>query len=144
MKKSDQAIEIETGPSPDATVIWLHGLGADGNDFVPVVPALRLPKRLAVRFIFPHAPVRPITFNMGMPMRAWFDIVSLDGLKEDAAGIRATQRFVEQIIGDEVARGIAPRRIVLAGDALEQGIDLVLREDFVAHRHGGCASGSTG
>jgi phospholipase/carboxylesterase len=115
MKKSEQAIEIETGPSPDATVIWLHGLGADGNDFVPVVPALGLPKRLAVRFIFPHAPVRPITLNMGMPMRAWFDIVSLGGVNEDDAGIRETQRFVEQIIADEVARGIATQRIVLAG-----------------------------
>ena len=86
-----ETIEIETGPRPDAAVIWLHGLGADGHDFEPVVPELRLPARLAVRFVFPHAPVRPVTLNQGMRMRAWYDIVQLGGGREDEPGIRASQ-----------------------------------------------------
>lgn len=110
-----EAIEIETGPAPDAAVIWLHGLGADGHDFEPVVPELRLPQRLAVRFVFPHAPVRPVTINMGMPMRAWYDILQLGGGTEDDAGIRASQALVEGLIEREKSRGVQARRIVLAG-----------------------------
>jgi phospholipase/carboxylesterase len=110
-----ETIEIETGARPDAAVIWLHGLGADGRDFEPVVPELRLPARLAVRFVFPHAPVRPVTINQGMRMRAWYDIVQLGGGGEDEAGIRASQQQLEGLIEREGARGIAPQRVVLAG-----------------------------
>ena len=110
-----EAIQIETGARPDAAVIWLHGLGADGHDFEPVVPELRLPPSLAVRFVFPHAPVRPVTINNGMRMRAWYDILQLGGGKEDEAGIRASQQLLENLVARENARGIAPRRVVLAG-----------------------------
>jgi phospholipase/carboxylesterase len=110
-----ETIEIETAASPDAAVIWLHGLGADGHDFEPVVPELRLPAELGVRFVFPHAPVRPVTLNMGMRMRAWYDIYQLGGGREDAEGIRASQALTEGLIARERSRGIAPDRIVLAG-----------------------------
>ena len=86
-----ETLELETGARPDAAVIWLHGLGADGHDFEPVVPMLGLPAGLAVRFVFPHAPVRPVTINMGMVMRAWYDILQLGGGPEDADGIQASQ-----------------------------------------------------
>ena len=110
-----ETIEIETGERPDAAVIWLHGLGADGHDFEPVVPELRLPQRLSLRFVFPHAPVRPVTLNQGMRMRAWYDILQLGGGGEDDPGIRASQKSVEDLIAREGSRGIAPGRIVLAG-----------------------------
>lgn len=110
-----EAIETETRPDPDAAVIWLHGLGADGADFEPIVPALELPARLAVRFVFPHAPVRAVTINMGMRMRAWYDIFELGGGREDEAGIRASQALLEGLIAREQKRGIEARRIVLAG-----------------------------
>ncbi len=109
------AIEIESAPSPDAAVLWLHGLGADGHDFEPVVPQLQLPRALRVRFVFPHAPVRPVTLNMGMRMRAWYDIAQLGGGAEDAAGIRASQAQLEALIARERTRGVAAERIVLAG-----------------------------
>lgn len=98
-----------------ASVIWLHGLGADGTDFEPIVPELRLPE--TIRFIFPHAPVRPVTINGGMPMRAWYDITALGGASfvEDAAGITTSQQQVEQLIAAEAAHGVTPERIVLAG-----------------------------
>lgn len=119
MNESSQMVEVEvcntTGKSPDAAVIWMHGLGADGHDFEPIVPALHLPSRLAVRFVFPHAPVRPVTINNGMSMRAWYDIFSLGGGREDEAGLRATQQHIESLIARERARGIAADRIVLAG-----------------------------
>ena len=108
-------IEIETGTKPDAAVIWLHGLGADGHDFEPIVPELRLPASLRIRFVFPHAPVRPVTLNMGMRMRAWYDIFQLGGGAEDEAGIRASQKAVEELIAGEKKKGVAPGRIVLAG-----------------------------
>jgi phospholipase/carboxylesterase len=107
------AIELESGRNPQAAIIWLHGLGADGHDFEPIVPELDLAK--PVRFIFPHAPVRPVTINSGMPMRAWYDIFQLGGGPEDEAGIRASQASLENMIARETARGIAPGRIVLAG-----------------------------
>ncbi len=110
-----EAIEIESAPSPDAAVLWLHGLGADGHDFEPVVPELRLPRELRVRFVFPHAPVRPVTLNMGMRMRAWYDIVQLGGGREDEAGIRDSQAQLEALVARERARGVAAARIVLAG-----------------------------
>jgi phospholipase/carboxylesterase len=109
------ALEIESAPSPDATVLWLHGLGADGHDFEPVVPQLRLPPQLRVRFVFPHAPLRPVTINMGMRMRAWYDILQLGGGREDEAGIRDSQALLEALIARERRRGVAAQRIVLAG-----------------------------
>jgi phospholipase/carboxylesterase len=119
MNEFSQMVEVVVndtfGRSPDASVIWMHGLGADGHDFEPIVPALNLPSRLAVRFVFPHAPIRPVTINNGMPMRAWYDIFSLSGGGEDEAGLRATQQHIETLISRERARGIAADRIVLAG-----------------------------
>src|SRR5450631_4770959 len=95
-----QNIELETAPNPTASVIWLHGLGADGNDFVPIVPELKLPRALAVRFVFPHAPVRKVTINNGMAMRAWYDITAADlNNRADLAGIRQSQAQLEALIG---------------------------------------------
>jgi phospholipase/carboxylesterase len=108
-------VEIQTGAKPDAAVIWLHGLGADGHDFEPIVPELRLPGALQLRFIFPHAPVRPVTLNQGMRMRAWYDILRLDGGAEDEAGIRESGSIVQQLIQEQINRGINTPRIVLAG-----------------------------
>lgn len=110
-----EKIEVETGSRPTATVIWMHGLGADGTDFEPIVPELRLPPSLPVRFIFPHAPVRRVTLNMGMPMRAWYDILELGGGREDGEGLRMSQESVEALIAHEESRGIPANRIVLAG-----------------------------
>jgi phospholipase/carboxylesterase len=113
-----EAVEIETGPKPGAAVIWLHGLGADGHDFEPIVPELRLPK--PVRFVFPHAPVRPVTINQGMRMRAWYDILQFGGGPEDETGIRASQKLLEKLI--EAEKG---KKIVLAG--FSQGGAIVLQ-----------------
>lgn len=115
MAQLPETVELETGARPAAAVIWLHGLGADGHDFEPIVPALGLPAQPAVRFVFPHAPVRPVTINMGMAMRAWYDIFTLGGGREDDAGIRESQRLLEGLIARERTRGIEARRIVLAG-----------------------------
>jgi phospholipase/carboxylesterase len=110
------AVEIESAPSPTAAVIWMHGLGADGHDFEPIVPELRLPARLPVRFVFPHAPLRPVTINQGHVMRAWYDIRALAGARrEDEAGVRQSARQIEALVERERQRGIAPGRIVLAG-----------------------------
>jgi phospholipase/carboxylesterase len=106
-------IELESGANPQAAIIWLHGLGADGHDFEPIVPELGLEQ--PVRFVFPNAPVRPVTLNSGMRMPAWYDILQLGGGPEDEAGIRASQRLLENLIAKEAARGIAPGKIVLAG-----------------------------
>ena len=116
------AIEIESGPNPQAAVIWLHGLGADGHDFEPVVPELRLPK--AVSFVFPPAPVRPVTINNGMRMRAWYDIFQFGGGPEDEAGIRQSASAVRQLLQEQIGRGIDASRIVLAG--FSQGGAIVL------------------
>ena len=113
------AIQIETGPDPDAAVIWLHGLGADGHDFEPIVPELELAR--PVRFVFPHAPIRPVTINQGMRMRAWYDILQLGGGPEDEAGLRASQKLTEELIR---AQGLPANRIVLAG--FSQGGAIVL------------------
>ncbi len=110
------AIEIETAPNPTAAVIWMHGLGADGHDFEPIVPELRLPASLPVRFVFPHAPLRPVTINQGHVMRAWYDIRALAGVRrEDEAGVRQSARQIEALVERERQRGIAPGRLVLAG-----------------------------
>ena len=108
-----ETIEIDTGSSPRAAVIWLHGLGADGHDFEPIVPELGMPAAPAVRFVFPHAPLQPVTINGGAVMRAWYDVTG-DG-RQDAAGVRASQARVEALVTRERARGIAARSIVLAG-----------------------------
>jgi len=111
-----EAIEIETAESPGASVIWMHGLGADGHDFVDVVPELGLPARPGVRFVFPHAPMRPVTINGGYVMRAWYDIRDDGGVRrEDAAGVRASQKAIEALIAREKERGVAAAAIVLAG-----------------------------
>ena len=107
-------IEIETARNPAASVIWLHGLGADGNDFAPIVPGLQLPKT-AIRFVFPHAPVQPVTINGGMRMRAWYDISDGAIRREDEKGVRASQTLVEALIAREKERGTAASRLVLAG-----------------------------
>lgn len=108
------SIEICSATHPDASIIWLHGLGADGSDFVPLAQQLALP--IAVRFIFPHAPVMPVTLNGGYVMPAWYDLFSLDiAGHQDAAGIRASAAMLVELIELETARGIAPERIVLAG-----------------------------
>lgn len=116
MPRHDPPLEIEVGPRPAASVIWLHGLGADGRDFEPIVPELALPPNLSVRFVFPHAPHRPITINNGYVMRAWYDIteIAIDA-EQDAAGIRDSERYLHALIAREQERGIASERIVLAG-----------------------------
>ena len=110
------SIELETAPDPTASIIWLHGLGADGNDFVPVVPQLKLPPTLAIRFVFPNAPVRRVTINNGVAMRAWYDITAADlNSRADIAGVRQSQAEIETLIAREKSRGLAASRIVLAG-----------------------------
>lgn len=111
-----QTIEVETAPKPTAAVIWLHGLGADGHDFEPIVPELVPRGTKNWRFVFPNAPIRPVTINGGMPMRAWYDIVGLDRkVAEDASGFKDTDRAIRELIAREVARGIPTERVVLAG-----------------------------
>ncbi|MCS3847276.1 phospholipase/carboxylesterase [Xanthomonas campestris] len=109
-------IERETGPNPQWAVIWLHGLGADGSDFAPMVPELVRPQWPALRFVFPHAPIRPITINNGVRMRGWYDIVGMDfAQRADKVGIAESVAQIEALIANEQARGIAPERILLAG-----------------------------
>jgi phospholipase/carboxylesterase len=109
-----ERIELDTAPDPVAAVIWLHGLGADGHDFEPIVPELKLPTSTPIRFVFPHAPVRPVTINGGAEMRAWYDI----DMRAPLAGetdIRESARAIEALIDEQRGRGIGTRRIVLAG-----------------------------
>jgi phospholipase/carboxylesterase len=114
--REELPVEVETGPQPTASVIWLHGLGADGHDFEPIIPELRLPAAPALRFVFPHAPYRPVTINNGYVMRAWYDIaMSERGLKQHAGHIRESEKLLQAVIANEIRRGIASRRIVLAG-----------------------------
>jgi phospholipase/carboxylesterase len=112
-----EALEVEVGSaaggSVDASIIWLHGLGADGHDFEPIVPELPLPAGLRARFVFPHAPVQAVTINYGHVMPAWYDVYG-DG-RQDADGIRASQARLEALIARERERGVVTRRIVLAG-----------------------------
>jgi phospholipase/carboxylesterase len=109
-------VENETAANPVYSVIWLHGLGADGNDFAPIVPELVSPQWPALRFVFPHAPVRPVTINNGMAMRAWYDIHGFDLLaRQDEAGMRQSITQVEALIAREQERGVPSERILLAG-----------------------------
>src|SRR5262249_52654496 len=109
-------VEIETDRSPQFAVLWMHGLGADGHDFEPIVPEIGLPDGLAVRFVFPHAPMRPVTVNGGAVMRAWYDVTGLGGVRrEDEEGVRASQRDIDALIEREKQRGLSASRILLAG-----------------------------
>lgn len=127
-----ETLELETGPRPTAAVIWLHGLGADGYDFEPIVPELDLPAAPAVRFVFPHAPMRPITINGGAVMRGWYDVMSLDGVRrEDDAGVRASQASVDELIARELARGVPAARLILAG--FSQGGAIALQTGLRHH-----------
>jgi phospholipase/carboxylesterase len=120
-----EAIEIETGANPTASVVVLHGLGADGNDFVPICDELDLAAVGSVRFLFPHAPMRPVTLNGGYVMRAWYDILGTELVRhEDEAGLRASRDGIEVLLARERARGIAPGRTVLMG--FSQGCAMAL------------------
>jgi phospholipase/carboxylesterase len=110
------SIHLDTAPDPTVSVIWLHGLGADGNDFVPIVRELDLAGLPAIRFIFPHAPTMPVTINNGYVMRAWYDITGTELMRrEDERGLRSSQALVEALIAAEKARGVPAERIILAG-----------------------------
>jgi phospholipase/carboxylesterase len=126
-----ETIELETAPNPDSAIIWLHGLGADGHDFEPLVPELIRRGERSWRFVFPHAPARPVTINGGMKMRAWYDIRGFDRQSaEDEAGLRQSTVAVNDLIAKERGRGIAAQRIVLAG--FSQGGAVAL---YAAARH---------
>uniref|UniRef100_UPI003CFE3877 alpha/beta hydrolase n=1 Tax=Alcaligenes faecalis TaxID=511 RepID=UPI003CFE3877 len=121
-----ESIEIETGANPQHAVIWLHGLGADGHDFAPIVPELGLQNAPTIRFIFPHAPIQPVTINGGMAMRSWYDIYVADLVRhEDESGLRQSQIEVQNLIARENARGIPTENIVLAG--FSQGCAMTLQ-----------------
>jgi len=121
-----QTIEKETGANPTVSIIWMHGLGADANDFVPMLHELDLAGLPAIRFIFPNAETMPVTVNGGYVMRAWYDIVATDlGRQEDEAGLRASQAKIEALIARENARGIPNQRIILAG--FSQGCAMTLQ-----------------
>jgi phospholipase/carboxylesterase len=121
-----ETIQIDTAPNPTVSVIWLHGLGADGSDFVPIVRELDLSGCPAIRFVFPHAPTMPVTINNGYVMRAWYDILGVDiAQREDEKGLRKSQTMVEHLITQEKARGIPANRIILAG--FSQGCAMTLQ-----------------
>ena len=135
-----ETIEKETGPNPDASIIVLHGLGADGNDFVPFAQELDLRAVGAVRFVFPHAPVIPVTINGGYAMRAWYDILAADLVqREDETGLRRSVASIEALIEREKSRGIASHRIGLAG--FSQGCAMAL---LTGLRHGERLGGIAG
>jgi phospholipase/carboxylesterase len=121
-----ETVEIATGNHPEAAVIWMHGLGADGNDFVPIVRELDLSECPAIRFVFPHAETIPVTINNGYVMRAWYDILGMDLVRrEDEIGLRKSQHQIEQLITREIERGIPAERIILAG--FSQGCAMTLQ-----------------
>jgi phospholipase/carboxylesterase len=112
------AVELETGPSPTHAILWLHGLGADGHDFVPIVDELALPPTLSIRFVFPHAPMRPVSINRGMVMRAWHDYDMIDpnvGVQENLESLRVSQQAIEALIDREMQRGVKSENVILAG-----------------------------
>ena len=115
MQETD-TVEVSTGENPVGSIIWLHGLGADGHDFEPIVPELRLPADLPLRFVFPHAPIQPVTINGGMAMRSWYDILSFDSEgRADREGVLKSSALLEDLIRREIERGIEPGKIVIAG-----------------------------
>ena len=114
--QSPDTVEVTTGENPVGSIIWLHGLGADGHDFEPIVPELRLPASLPLRFVFPHAPVQAVTINGGMAMRSWYDILSFDSEgRADRDGVLESSALLEDLIAREIQRGIAAEKIVVAG-----------------------------
>lgn len=116
LENSSPPVELETGPNPVASVIWLHGLGADGHDFESIIPELNLPATLPLRFIFPHAPFRPVTINGGQVTRAWYDMsFSRNGIEGNAEHMPEAEAVVHALIDQEIQRGVAPDRILLAG-----------------------------
>jgi phospholipase/carboxylesterase len=116
LQETADAVVLAPAAPATASVVWLHGLGADGHDFVPIVPELKLPAAPGIRFVFPHAPVRPVTLNMGMRMRAWYDIRTLTAEgRADEAGLRESVARLEALLSAERALGIESRRIVVAG-----------------------------
>jgi phospholipase/carboxylesterase len=124
-------IEVQTAPNPIASVLWMHGLGADGNDFVPIVREFEMAGCPPMRFVFPNAPTMPVTINGGYVMRAWYDILGVDLVRrEDEAGIRASAAHIEALLAREKSRGIPAKRIVLAG--FSQGCAMTL---FTGLRH---------
>jgi phospholipase/carboxylesterase len=125
-----ETVRQEPDRPAQASVIWMHGLGADGHDFASLPPQLGLAPDQAIRYVFPHAPVMPVTMNMGMRMRAWYDITSLNARGQDDAGIRRSAASIEELIAGEVSRGVPPSRIVLAG--FSQGAAMAL---FTGLRH---------
>lgn len=133
-------VEVSTSNTPDSSIIWLHGLGADGHDFESLVAELRLPEKLRIKFIFPHAPVQPVTINGGFPMRAWFDIYGLDKTSaQDELGIRKSQQSVEKLIDETIKSGIPSERIIIGG--FSQGGALALH---LAIRYGKKLRGAIG
>ncbi len=132
LAKMLETIDVETAPNPNAAIIWLHGLGADGHDFEPIVPELVRKGTAAWRFVFPNAPVRPVTINSGMRMRAWYDIVGLDRrAQEDAAGFADADTKVRELIAREATRGIAAGRVVLAGFSQGGAVSLYMLSRLV-------------
>jgi phospholipase/carboxylesterase len=128
---SEQAVEVEPAAPADAAVVLLHGLGADGHDFEPIVPELRLPPAPAIRWVFPHAPIRPVTINAGARMRAWYDVAGFDhGVRQDVRGIRESAALARSLVEREVRRGVPAERVVLAG--FSQGGAIAL---FAGLRH---------
>jgi phospholipase/carboxylesterase len=124
--RAEPPIEIETGPAVAASVIWLHGLGADGNDFVPIVRELQLPERPFIRFLFPHAPFRAVTINGGYVMRAWYDLgIGPTGLQQNREHLHQSEQVVVGLVRREISRGVSPSQIVLAG--FSQGGAVALR-----------------
>ena len=128
-----ETVEQQTAANPTWSILWLHGLGADGNDFAPIVPELLRPGWPALRFVFPHAPVRPVTINNGVPMRAWYDLKNLDlDQRADKAGVRESMAQVEALIAREDERGVPPERLLLAG--FSQGGAIALAAGVRRHR----------
>jgi len=135
MNKTLEFIEIETGENVEFSVIWLHGLGASGHDFEPIVPELKLLARPGIRFLFPHAPIRPITINGGAAMRGWYDIDSLDfeSRSQDHDGIKQSVALIDELVASEIERGISESNIIIAGFsqggavALQAGLTLPRR-----------------
>ena len=128
-----ETLELQTGDHPVASIVVLHGLGADGNDFVPIAQELDLSAVGPVRFVFPHAPVRPVTLNGGLPMRAWYDILGSDlARREDEPGLRQSMAQVQALLDREAERGIAPERTVLMG--FSQGCAMALLTGLRAPR----------
>ena len=135
MNKPLEFIEIETGENIEYSVIWLHGLGASGHDFEPIVPELKLLSRPGIRFLFPHAPIRPVTINGGAAMRAWFDIDSLnfEARQQDNDGIAASVALIDNLIAAEINRGIVESNILIAG--FSQGGAIALQAGLTLPRN---------